>query len=76
MTDPCEQLANAVILLAVKDWRGAVKTLKKSPRCTDAKRKKDECESFFLSGWFGELTAMNGEWLLEKLKKEAGIDDE
>ena len=29
MTEPYENLANAIVLLAVKDWRGAMGKLKK-----------------------------------------------
>ena len=29
MTDPYENLANAIVLQAVKDWRSAVRKLKK-----------------------------------------------
>ena len=28
-----------------------------------------ETEKFFLSDWFSDLTEVNGEWLLERLKK-------
>jgi len=37
MTDPYEQLANAIILQAVKDYRDALKKLKKRPRYDPAK---------------------------------------
>ena len=32
MTDPYENLANAIVLQAVKDYRDALKRLKKKPR--------------------------------------------
>ncbi len=38
MTDGYENLANAIVLQAVKDWRKAVKTLKKRPRYQAAKQ--------------------------------------
>ena len=52
MTDPYENLANAIVLQAVKDWRSAVRKLKKRPRYDPARQMKDECERFFLSDWF------------------------
>lgn len=33
-----------------------------------------DTEKFFLSDWFSDLTEINGEWLLERLKKELGVD--
>lgn len=76
MTDPYENLANAVILQAVKDWRSAVRTLKKRPRYDPARQMRDECERFFLSDWFGVLTSVDGSFLLRKLKQEEDIHDE
>ena len=76
MIDPYENLANGIILLAVKDWREAVRTLKKWSRDKDAKRTRDECEQFFRSEWFEELTSVDGSVILRKLKQEAGINDD
>ena len=76
MTAPYENLANAIVLQAVKDWRSAVRTLKKRPRYDPAKQMKNECEDFFLSGWFEALTSVDGRMILRKLKEEAGIHDE
>ena len=74
MSDPYESLANAIILQAVKDWRDSVKKLKKRPRFQPAIDMKKECEEFFLSDYFKILSSVDGEWLLTKLKKEAGIE--
>lgn len=76
MTEPYENLANAIVLQAVKDWRSAVKTLKKRPRYDPAKQMRDDCEGFFRSGWFEELTDMDGSAILRKLKQEENIHDE
>lgn len=65
-----ENLANAIILQAVTDWRRAVH----HPRSKDARQIREETEAFFLSGWFEMLTNVDGKWLLEKLKKEARVD--
>lgn len=70
MTDPYENLANSIILLAVKDYRDALKKLKKWPRNESAKIKKDEVERFFRSAWYRELTSVNGEYLIFKLQAE------
>ena len=76
MIDPYEGLANGIILLAVKDWREAARTLKKWSRDKDAKQTRDECEQFFCSEWFAVLTNVDGNVLLHKLKQEEGIFDE
>lgn len=76
MTDPYENLANAIVLQAVKDWRSAVRKLKKRPRYDPARQMKDECERFFLSDWFEALTSVDGGMILRKLKQEEGIHDE
>ncbi len=68
--DPYENLANAIILMAVKDWRTATNTLKRKPEHFDSLQKKNECERFFRSRWFGVLTRLDGESLLDELEKE------
>lgn len=76
MKDHYEDLANAIVLQAVKDWRGAVRKLKKRPRYAPAKQRKEECEEFFRSAWFEALTDVDGSYILRKLRQEEGIDDE
>lgn len=70
MTDPYENLANSIVLLAVKDYRDALKKLKKWPRNESAKIMKDEVERFFRSVWYRELTSVDGEYLISKLQAE------
>ena len=69
--DPYENLANAIILQAVKDYRQALKLLGRNSKCTSALSTKDECERFFRSEWFSFLTSVDGEMLIRRLKKEA-----
>lgn len=73
--DPCQALANAIILQAVKDWRDAVRILKKHTWSIEARQVKEECERFFCSEWFEILTSLDGKVVLNKLKEDAGIDD-
>ena len=70
MTDPWENLANAIIVQAVKDYREARKKLKKRPKNEDAKLMVSDCEAFFRSEWFKALTNVDGEMLLKKLREE------
>jgi len=70
-----ENLANAIVMQAVKDWRHSVKKLKKNPHCATALSEKRDCERFFHSAWFEALTSVDGEVILRKLKQEAEDDD-
>ena len=70
MTDPYENLACAIILQAVKDYRVARKKLKHYPKNKDAKLMVEDLERFFRSDWYASLTSIDGEMLLTKLKEE------
>lgn len=68
--NPYQRLANAIVVQAVKDWRYAVRKLKTNPTAWSAKHLKKHTEEFFLSGWFSDLTSVNGAYLLAELRKE------
>lgn len=68
--DAYENLANAIILQAVDDWRRAAKTLKLNRKEASARVMLEDCEEFFQSDWFGELTDLDGGYLLRKLREE------
>lgn len=70
MIDPYEQLANAIVLMAAKDYRDALKKLKKRSRYDPAKDVIAEVERFFHSEWYRELTSVDGNFLIEKLRSE------
>lgn len=70
MTDPYENLANAIILMAVKDYRWALNKLKKRPNYEPAKRIIKEVERFFHSSWYRELTSVDGNFLIEKIRSD------
>ena len=65
-----ENLANAIILQAVKDYRVALKCLKVNPKNKSALADKDEVERFFRSDWFSALTSVDGEMLIRSLTME------
>lgn len=71
MTDAYENLANAIILLAVKDYRQALKLLSKNPHSRSAMVAVNEMERFFRSDWYETLTSVDGEMLIRKLREEA-----
>lgn len=68
-----EELANAIILQAVRDYRSALKSIKKYGKNKDAENTKCECESFFRSGWYRTLTQVDGEMLISALRAEVGV---
>ena len=59
MDTPYENLANAIVLQAVKDYR-----------LHDDEKELVSIERFFRSGWFSTLTSINPEMLISKLRKE------
>ena len=63
MIDPYEKLANGIILLAVSDYRQAMKR--------GHQEMQTSIERFFRSDWFGELTTIPSEMLISRLKEEA-----
>lgn len=71
--EPSERLANAIILQAVKDWRHGAKMLKKHPDSRAGRDEVEETERFFRSEWYELLTDIDGEYLIKKLREEAGI---
>ena len=70
MTGPYENLANAIVLQAVKDWRTAVKHLKHHPKSESSRLTKEETERFFRSEWFKVLTTADGNYIIKMLRKE------
>ena len=65
-----EELANAIIIKAAHDYREAMKNLWLCPRSACDRHTIIECESFFKSPYFNMLTAIDGVWLMNKLKEE------
>ena len=70
MYDDYIELANAIILLAVKDYRKALRALAEYPDDSDNQLKKREVERFFRSKWFGMLTQLDPQTLISQLKLE------
>ena len=66
-----ENLAQAIILLAVSDYRVARRRLRKNPQHGGAAAECRSIEQFFRSRLFGNLTTLDGEILLERLQREA-----
>lgn len=74
--DCYHNLANAIVLLAVKDYVDVLCQLELSPSDKDALRKKNQLEKFFHSSWYGILTELDPNLLIEDAKKQAHIEAE
>ena len=68
--DEWSDLAEAIILKAVDDYRHTSKRLLAKPNDDRLKLQKAEIERFFLSSWFQTLTDLDGKMLLQKLQAE------
>lgn len=68
--NPYENLANAVVLQAVKDYRDAARKLSRGKKNIMAEQRKTECETFFKSQYFNVFTDLDGNALLSQLEKE------
>ena len=62
-----EDLSNAIILQAVKDYRSALAGRNVNGR--DSKSVIEECERFFKSEWFNNLTKIDCKYLMESIRK-------
>ena len=61
-------LCNAIIEQAAKDYRNALAKIR-----VDGKPSSwviQDCENFFHSQWFSELTNVDGDYLIRKLREE------
>lgn len=69
MDDPYRTLANAIIVQAAKDYRKALRQLRRNPRYETARNEKNEVERFFHSEWFHYLTNVDPDYLLDYLAR-------
>ena len=67
--DCYENLANAIILQAVKDYKKALRQLEGNPRNQEARHDKVRLEKFFRSQWYGVLTELAPERLMAGVKE-------
>ena len=66
-----ENLSNAIVLQAVKDYRRALAGCNVNGR--DSKSVIEECERFFKSEWFNFLTNVDGMIIIANIRKEFEI---
>ncbi len=69
MMTPYENLANAIVELAVKDYKKALKQHYRFPDNEEYAGEADSLERFFRSGWYGTLTDLDGEYLMTAVRR-------
>ena len=65
-----EDLAQAIIMKAVEDYRKARRRVRHFPDQKGAQATIREVEQFFRSRWFAQLTDIDGEMLIKRLREE------
>jgi hypothetical protein len=66
---PYQALANAIVELAVKDYKKALKQHRRFPDNEDYADEVKSVERFFRSGWYGMLTDLDGEYLMTGVRR-------
>lgn len=74
-TQGAERLVTGIVKQAVLDWRNAKRRLRKKKDNKDAQGIITDCEIFFRSSYFGLLTNMDGEALLQRLQDDMETED-
>ena len=69
-----EDLANAIIIQAVKDYRVAYRKLRRCPNSKNAQEEVNELERFFYGRWYAALTTVDPHYLLNRLREEIEHD--
>lgn len=70
---PYQKLANAIIMQAANDYVKALNRPLLKTRDFDSRRIRLDCERFFKSRWFGELSHTNGHSLMVKLAEQRRV---
>ena len=66
--NPYQLLANAIIAQAALDYREVLLAWSKDKANVNIIIDKKDLEEFFLSGWFGVLSDLNGEVLMKDIQ--------
>ena len=69
--DPYEEIANAIVIQACNDYKNAYRRhLRRSGIVDSPDYELRALENFFRSDWYKILTSVDGEYLMERLRKE------
>ncbi len=75
--DGYTDLANAIIVRAVKDYKRTLRKLKRNPKNKKAEKDLKELESFFFSEWYRILTDLDASYLIRKIRERVeGIKED
>lgn len=74
--DCYQNLANVIILQAVKDYKKVLRRLARNPQNQDAQREKKRLERFFFSQWYGILTDLDPKLLISGVMKRMHSEEE
>ena len=67
--DPYEELANAIVIQSCNDYKKAYKqSLRRSGIIGEVDEELAELEAFFRSDWYKQLTEVDGEYLMERIR--------
>ena len=72
--DRYAEFANAIIVSAVREYRTYLRKLSRNENDINARIKVEELEVFFYSDWFGVLTDLDPEYLIDRLQREVQND--
>lgn len=67
--DPYQALANAIVEMAVKDYKQALKYHYRHPENAEFAQDVEELERFFRSGWYELLTDLDAEYLMTSVRR-------
>ena len=67
--EPYQALANAIVELAVKDYKKALKQHHRFPDNREYSDAVTDLERFFRSGWYGMLTDLDSEYLMNSVHR-------
>ena len=72
--DRYAEFANAIIVSAVREYRAYLRKLSRNENDINARIKVEDLEKFFYSDWFGVLTDLDPDYLIDRLQKEVQDD--
>ena len=67
--EPYQALANDIVVLAVKDYKKALKQHFRFPNNKDYANEVASLEQFFRSGWYGMLTDLDSEYIMISVRR-------
>ena len=68
--DPYENLANAIVAQAARDYLTALRRLRRNPDNKTAMDEAMRLARFFHSGWYGVLTSVDPDYLIRRLREK------